>query len=159
MTQILDDGLIAELTKKYSDQDTTNFGVLDFISAFGSPLDALAYCRLFRPRFVELEGMVFRQECLEDDEDQKSVLGTLQRFGGDKVRTERSFNLVEVPSGLFSRQAGESSNEADQELARQLVELWSFSLARAFPDRSYIVETVTPEETGGEIGVVFYRDR
>ena len=55
------DLIFGGLSKKYSGHDTTNFGVSDFLAAFGSPVDALLYLRLFWPEFVCFEGMVFRQ--------------------------------------------------------------------------------------------------
>jgi len=151
--------LVDELRKKHAGHDTTNFGVSDFLAAFGSPVDAVMYLRLFWPRFIRFEGMVFRQETLEDDDDQRRVRGALSRYAGDRTRTEQSFNLVEVPSGVFSRRASESSDEVDEFLAERLVELWAHRLAAAFPEEEFVVETVPAEETGGERGVVFYTRR
>ena len=150
---------IDELRKRHADHDTANFGVSDFLAAFGSPVDAVAYLRLFWPEFIRFEGMVFRQETLEDDDDRRRVREALGRYAGDQTRTEQSFNLVEVPSGVFSRLASESSDEVDQFLAEKLVEMWAHRLTAAFPEEKFVVETISAEETGGERSVVFYTRR
>jgi hypothetical protein len=51
--------LIQHLKKFRAEADTSNFDVLDFVSAFGNPLEALAYSYLFWPDFIEFEGMGF----------------------------------------------------------------------------------------------------
>ena len=151
--------LIGELKRRYSNHDTADFGVSDFLSAFGSPVDAVMYLRLFWPELVCYEDMVFRQEVLEDDEDRKRVLEALSRYGGDKTETERSFNMVDIPCGVFSRLGHESSDCIDEYLVGKLVELWTHRLRASFPDRSFVVEALLPEENGGERGVVFYTIR
>ena len=153
------DLIFGALSKKHSGHDTTNFGVSDFLAAFGSPVDALMYLRLFWPEFVCFEGMVFRQETLEDQEDREQVRGALRQYAGDRTKTEQAFNLVEVPSGLFSSFASESSDELDELLAQKLVELWAHRLLVAFPQEEFVVETVSAAATGGELGVVFYTRR
>lgn len=151
--------LIDELRRKHTSHDTTNFGVSDFLSAFGSPVNAVMYLRLFWPEFVCFEGMVFRQDVLEDDEDRHRALEALDRYGGDKTMTEQSFNLVDIPCGVFSRHAHESSDDIDEYLVGKLVELWTHRLAVWSPERKFIVEAVPPEENDGERGVVFYTNR
>ena len=153
------DLIFGGLSKKYSGHDTTNFGVPDFLAAFGSPVDALMYLRLFWPEFVCFEGMVFRQETLEDQEAREQVRGALRQYAGDRTKAEQAFNLVEVPSGLFSSFASESSDALDELLAQKLVELWAHRLAVAFPHEDFVVETVSAEAVGGELGVVFYTRR
>lgn len=151
-----DSVLIDELRGKYAGHDTTNFGVSDFLAAFGSPVDAVMYLRLFWPEFIRFEGVVFRQETLEDEDDRREVREGLRRYAGDKTRTEQSFNLVEVPCGVFSRGAAESSDEVDRFLVEKLVELWKCRLAVAFPNQEFVVEAIPPEENAGERGVTFY---
>ena len=50
--------LVVELTRLHADQNTKNFNAYDFISAFGSPLEAVMYSKLFWPDFIEIKGMV-----------------------------------------------------------------------------------------------------
>jgi hypothetical protein len=154
-----DSMLINELKKKYANDDTTNFGVSDFLAVFGSPVDAVMYLRLFWPEFIRFEGMVFHEETIEDDDDQRRVRDALGKYAGDKTRTEQSFNLVEFPSGFFACSASESSDDIDEFLAEKLAEIWAHRLAVAFPEEDFVVETVPAEETGGELGLIFYSRR
>ena len=77
--------------------------MLDFVAAFGSPLQALMYSRLFWPEFVKIGGMVFLKESMEYEDDRRRLADALEHYEGDLTRTEQSFNLLEVPSGLFTR--------------------------------------------------------
>lgn len=151
-----DSAIIEELRRKHTGEDTENFDVADFLAAFGSPVDAVMYLRLFWPEFICFEGMVFRRETLEDDDDRRRVRETLSRYAGDKQRTEQSFNLIEVPCGIFSRRASESSDEVDRFLVENIVELWKCRLAVTFPEQEFVVEAVPPEDNSGERGVTFY---
>ena len=154
-----DEALIEELRRKYAGYDTRNFGVSDFLAAFGSPIDAVMYLRLFWPEFIRFDGMVFRRETIEDEEDQRRVREALRRCGGDRTRTEQSCNLVDVPCGVFSRGAAESSEEIDTFLVDKLVELWHCRLALKFSGRTFVVEAIPPEENAGEWAVTFYTAR
>lgn len=57
--------IIEHLKKIYSDKDTTNFDLLDFVGAFGSIPMALAYSKLFWPDFVEFYEMIFLKDIFE----------------------------------------------------------------------------------------------
>ena len=83
-----DDYLLKRLRQLHRDLDTTNFDVLDFVAAFGSPLEALMYPRLFWPEFVEVAGMVFLKESMEDEEDRQRLADALKRYG--EIGHERS---------------------------------------------------------------------
>lgn len=144
------------LKKRYAGHDSTNFGVSDFLAAFGSPLEAVMYLRLCWPEFIQFEGMVFRQELLEDEVDRQRIRAGLIHFTGDKSKTEKDFNLVEVPAGLFSKSEFESSDEVDEFLVEKLVEIWKCRLTLVFPCREFVVEAIPPEQNAGEWGVTFY---
>ncbi len=72
------------------------------------------YSRLFWPEFVEIEGMIFLKESMEDEADRQRLADTLERYGGDRTQTEQSFNLVEVPSMLFTTCKGETTEDEDR---------------------------------------------
>ncbi len=148
--------LAERLRMKYSNLDATNFNVLDFLGPIGSPLDALMYARLFWPEFVEVDGMVFRKETMEDRDDRDRLAQALGRLG-NPCEIEKSFNLVEVPSGLFSRAIGESTEQEDRLICVLLCEMWCACLRMTYPARSFDVQIWEPERTGGEIGVVFFQ--
>lgn len=159
MSEPFDAKLLERLKHKHSDLDATQFSVLDFLGPIGSPLHALMYARLFWPDFVELDGMVFRQEVMADDLDYANARRMLSDVGGDREQLEKILNLTEIPSAIFSKAVLESTDEEDRMLAKYLCEMWSARLAQVFPDRSFLVELVEPEDTGGEIGVVFFQPR
>jgi hypothetical protein len=150
--------LLDALRKKYADHDTTRFGIADFLGAFGSPVDAIMYLRLFWPEFIRFEGMVFRQETLEDEDDRRRVREVLGEYAGNRSRTERTFNIIEVPYGVFSR-GGESEDEIDEFLVQNLMELWKYRLAASLPELEFTVEAVSPETNAGERAVTFYARR
>ncbi len=158
MKPMSDARLIAELKAKYPAY-TAGFGLGDFVATFGSPLEAAMYAGLFWPSFVVWEGMVFRKDMLEDEDDRERVRDALARYGGDLTETEKSCNLVEVPCGLFSRRAAESSASVDEILTGLLVEMWGQRLAQCFPMDIHCVEAVDPTENAGEWAVTFFRRR
>jgi hypothetical protein len=140
-----DEALIGHLRKFHAGANTSNFNVLDFVSAFGSPLHALAYSKLFWPDFEEFEGMIFLKENLEDEEDRSRIRRAIANFPTRKD-VEKSFNQFTVPDSFFSAGLGTTSDEENLELAERIAEMWKARLARLFPDRKCIVEFEGPEE-------------
>jgi hypothetical protein len=154
-----DKKFIKHLREFYSapDIDPMGFDIRDILHAFGSPLDALMYSTLFCPEFVEINGMVFLKGTIEDETDQQRLAETFEQCGKDYSATEQSFNLVEVPSDLFGRRAGETTEEEDHWLAERLAEMWCARLHLVYPQRKFVVEVLEPEDTGGEVGIIFYQ--
>ena len=160
-----DDRLMNRLRQIYTDLDTTNFDMLDFVAAFGSPLQALMYSRLFWPEFVELEGMVFLKESMEYEDDRRRLAEALEHYGGDLTRTEQSFNLLEVPSMLFTSYEArqQTTEEEDLWLAQRLAQMWHACLSHRYPGREFVVEVLEEAEEdtgfGDAVGVIFYQHR
>jgi hypothetical protein len=154
---MLEQDLIKRLSSLYTEQDTTNFNVLDYVYAFGSPLQALMYSKLFWPEFIEIEDMVFLKDRMEDEDDRRAVLKVLEQHEGNRSKTEQAFNLFEIPQDMFGKKMGETTEEEDRDLAEILVEMWQCRLRMLFPNRSFKVMLLTAEETGGEIGILFYQ--
>jgi hypothetical protein len=149
--------LVSELSRLYSDEDTTNFDVSDFIFAFGSPLEALAYAKLFWPDFVQVDEMLLRSDVIEDESDAERVRQALRQWNGDSEKTQRSFNRLEIPAGIFGKRAGESSDASDEQLAQILVEMWDARLSRRYPDRKFSV--TLERESDGDVSVTFCQTR
>lgn len=149
--------LVSELSQLYSDQDTTNFIVSDFIYAFGSPLEAMAYAKLFWPDFIQVDEMILRSDVIEDVEDAKRVRQALQDWNGDIEKTERSFNRLEIPDGVFGKRVGESSDEIDEQLAETLVEMWKARLRQRLPNHKFLV--ILEQESDGKVSVTFSQDQ
>jgi hypothetical protein len=151
-----DELLIGHLRKFHVDANTSNFNVLDFVSAFGGPLYALAYSKLFWPDFVEFEGMIFLKENVEDEEDRSRIRLALAKFPALKD-VEQSFNQFTVPDSFFSAGLGTTSDDENSELAARIAGMWKARLARLFPDRKCIVELEGPEENGEGPTIIVYQ--
>jgi hypothetical protein len=154
---MLEQNLIKRLSTLYTEKDTINFNVLDYVYAVGSPLQALMYSKLFWPEFIEIEDMVFLKDRIEDEDDRRAVLKVLEQHEGNRRKTEQAFNLSEIPPDIFGKNMGETTEEEDRYLAEILVEMWQCRLRILFPNRSFKVVLLTAEETGGEIGILFYQ--
>ena len=152
-----DEVLLERLRELYANRDTTNFGVMDLLHAVGSPLEALMYARLFWPEFVEMEGMVFLKETVEDEDDRQRFWEAYETHRRDRRRTEESLNLIEV-TRLFGARGNESSPAEDRCLADRLATMWRARLATIYPDRSFVVDVVQVDPSDpDEIGIVFYQ--
>ncbi len=152
-----DNELSARLRERFKDHDTSGFNAADFLGPFGSILEALMYSKLFWPEFVEYRGLVLRAECVEDDDDRRRIDQTLESHEGEISSSERDFNALEIPSGVFGKRMAESTDAEDRALAGLLKRMWSFRLEEAFPQQGFVVEIMEPSETGGEIAVTFSR--
>lgn len=150
--------LLSAIQKRYKDQDSTGFNYFDFLHAHGSPFNALFYSQLFWPEFVEIDGMVFLQDAIEDSEDKNRLSDALLRYKGNKTKVEQGFNIIEIPS-LFGKAGSETTDEEDLLLANRLKEMWSCRLTAMFLDREFSVRTLSAKETGGELAVMFYTIR
>jgi len=142
----------------FKGQDTSGFNYFDFLHAYGSPLDALFYSQLFYPDFVEIKGMIFLKETIEDDNDEARLDEALIRYEYDKSKIEQSFNIVEVPS-LFGKNLAETTDEEDLVLTTRLAKMWQYKLQSTYPERKFTVQILSAEETGGEVGFSFYTER
>jgi hypothetical protein len=114
--------LLSVFRRKYKGHDSTGFNYFDFLHAQGSPFNALFYSPLFWPEFIEIDGMVFLKDSVEDSEDRKRLNEALHRHKGDKTKTEKAFNLIEIPS-LFGKNISETTDEKDAFLADRLTEM------------------------------------
>ena len=149
--------LIEHLKEFHAKAKTTNFDVLDFVSAFGSPLEALAYSYLFWPDFLEFEGMIFHQSCIEDEEDRSEIRAALSEFPSRK-EVEQSFNQFLVPEAFFSSGLSTTTDEENIWLAERIAEVWRACLAQLFPHKKCVVEIQSTEETGEGPTIVVYQD-
>ncbi len=140
------ESLVRHLGQVHGDVDTNRFGVLDFASAFGSPLEALVYSKLFWPDFLQFEGMIFLAAVLESDEDRSRVRAALSR-GSSRCEVEQSFNRFEIPSDFFASHRVPTTDEENLCLAERMAETWRARLLQLFPDKQF---TVAVEHELGE---------
>ncbi|WP_158942890.1 hypothetical protein [Granulicella sp. S190] len=138
-----DQDLVRHLKEYHNDADTRLFSVLDFASAFGSPLYALVYSKLFWPDFIELKGMIFHESIMESEEDRFRVEKALLA-GQTRREIERSFNSFEIPSSFFSSNRGSTTLAEDVLLANRLGHMWRLRLLEVFPERTFTVDVECP---------------
>jgi hypothetical protein len=157
MEKFMEDTLLVDYLKNFhAAADTRNFNVLDFISAFGDPLHALAYSKLFWPDFIEFEGMVFLKEQVEDDEDRSKIRAAIAKYPTRK-EVEQSFNQFMIPDTFFGAGLGTTNDNENLWLAERMVEMWQSRLAKLFPDRTLIVELELPEHSQEGPTIVVYQ--
>src|SRR5438874_1161734 len=97
-----DDELCKDLAELYKEPDK-GFDVSDYISRYGSVLQALMYSRLFWPDFIEVAGVVVRKEALADDPLMARLEKAIRERPHDLSGVEEDFNLVEIPSDIIGR--------------------------------------------------------
>lgn len=142
---VQDDLLIRRLRDLHDSADTTSFNVLDFASAFGNPLDALVYSRLFWPDFVDFKGAVLPATFLESEQDRSRIQDALS--ASTPAEVERSWNRFEIPSDFFASHRFPTTDAENLELAERMAQSWRARLLQLFPDRSFTVQVEhEPEE-------------
>ncbi|MGH9745494.1 MAG: hypothetical protein ACRD59_05210 [Candidatus Acidiferrales bacterium] len=149
--------LIEHLKDVHAKEDTSNFNVVDFLSAFGNPLDALAYSKLFWPDFIEFEGMIFFKDNIENDEDRSRIRAALANLGPAK-EVEMSFNQFLIPEAFFSAHYSVANDEESLYLAEQMAAMWKARLAQLFPTKKCVVELQTADETLEGPTIVVYQE-
>ena len=151
--------IIDRLKKKYSNVDTTNFNLFDFIHSVGSGLEALMYSKLFWPDFVEIDGMIFLKDwTIEDEDDINRIRKTFEDLGRDPQETEKFVNLIEIPY-MFGQRIGEIEDDEYYWLAEIICVMWRCRLGLLYPNRKFVVEITDPENgNNGGLAVVFYQE-
>lgn len=150
-----EESVIEHLKSHFAEEDTGNFDLLDYVGAFGSPLMAIAYHKLFWPDFIIYEDMVFFSDDL--DEEMRTEVDSMLGKCSSKQEIEKSFNYYEVPSQLFNQHAADTYDEEDEYLAELLCETWGAKLALDYPERGFQVQVLSAEETQSETSVLFFQ--
>ena len=117
----------------------------------------MTYAKLFWPDFVQVDELLLRSDIIEDESDAQRVRQALRQWNGDLVKTERAFNRLDIPAGVFGKRISESNDLIDEQLAETLVEMWDARLNQVFPDRKFLV--ILERESDGEMSVTFYQNR
>ncbi len=115
-------------------------------------MDALLYSALFWPDLLEVDGAVLLHASVGGEV--AKVRASLRERGS--VETEKRFNLREF-SDLFGNGLAEIDDDQAACLLARLAAMWRCRLAADFPERKFTVEVWSPDETGGDIGIVFYQ--
>ena len=149
--------VIGDIRSHYSDDDKGDFDVADFIWRHGTVIEAIMYSRLFWPDFTESLGCVVLKDRI-DTEEAKARWSKAISENMDLSEVEESFNLVELPSDVFSRRE-DTTDEQVEHLARCLVDMWRGKLQLEYPNRAFVVRVLSPDETGGDVGITFCQKR
>ena len=148
--------IIQKLKSKYSLADTSNFNIIDFVCAYGNPVDALMYLRFFWPEFIEKDGMIFLKETFENQEGWARFDEAKNYFAGNYMEIEKSFNYFEIPVQLVDKK-NEIDDKEYEYIAERMKQMWDAKLKFDFPNRQFVVRVANPDVTGGEIGLIFYQ--
>jgi hypothetical protein len=136
---------------KYDGADPVGFTALDFVGALGSVGNALLYSRLFWPEFIDIDGMVFLKDCVDDLGGPEGIRKMRSDLGRGQS-LEKSINNFDVNLG-FPNHPEENAEGDDLLLANQLAKLWSLRLRQQYPHRSFQVEV---NEDNGSPCVCFF---
>ena len=127
--------LVRRLKENHRESNTESFDLSDFAFAFGDPLHALMYAKLFWPDFEEFSGMVFHADVLSSEDARERAVRMLTEVHS-LSEVEKSFNQFDVPSSFFGKHAGKSSRTEDLYLAELIREMWQARLTMLFPERN-----------------------
>ena len=149
--------MIADIRSHYSDDDKGDFDVLDLSWRHGSVIEAIMYSMLFWPETTETLDLVLLKHRI-DTEESRTRLSKAISEKMDLSELEESFNLVELPSDVFSG-TEDTTDEQVEHLAGRLVEMWRTKMQLTYPDRVFLVRVLSPDETGGDVGITFCQKR
>jgi len=154
---VTEEEVIADIRSHYSDNDKGDFDVLDLSWRHGSVIEAIMYSMLFWPETAETLDLVLLKHRI-DTEESRTRLSKAISEKMDLSEVEESFNLVELPSDVFSG-TEDTTDEQVEHLATCLVEMWRAKLQLAYPNRAFVVRVLSPNETGGDVGITFSQKR
>lgn len=144
----MDEEFLNVLRERFKPREgTLRHEPLDYLYEFADIPTALMCSALFVPDFIEVDGSVLLDK---GDDTAVDFRTAKQDTSWPLAELEASFNWVEV-AYLFADR-GESN---DSMLAEKIAEAWRGRLKHLFPQRSFAVVVMPPEDTGSVIGVGF----
>lgn len=138
---------------KYDGADPAGFTALDFVGALGSIGNALLYSRLFWPEFIEVDGVVFLKDFVDDLGGPDAIRKMRVDLRGEQS-IEKSVNNFDVNLS-FPNHPEENAEGDDLLLANQLANMWSLRLQQLYTHRRFHVEVT---EDNGSPCVSFYEE-
>lgn len=142
--------------KIYSNDQHLNFNFEDYVHNYGNVQDALLYSTLFMPELMLFENSVVLRENIDNIESQFRFQEA--KKNKSLIEIESSFNFIEV--GYVFSPDGRPKNELEETLlAYRIRDAWEGWLKIQFPNRTFVVEILTPEKTGSSLGIQFYQKR
>ncbi|HEY0795006.1 MAG TPA: hypothetical protein VGD64_04425 [Acidisarcina sp.] len=138
---------------EYDGADPAGFTALDFVGALGSVGNALLYSKLFWPEFIEVDGVVFLKDFVDDLGGPEGIRKRCNDLGcGQSI--DKSINNFDVNLS-FPNHPEENAEGDDLLLANQLAELWTLRLQQLYAHRRFHVEV---NEDNGSPCVSFFEE-
>ncbi len=148
------------LSSKY-EGSCSGFSLSDFVHAFGKASDALLYSSLFMPELIKIEDSILLRDNSDLPVMRKRFLEAKQKIENNNVcisKLEASFNFIEI-GYAFEPSGRNTSDEEDEILVYRIRDAWDAWLKLKYPDRKFIVESLSSEQTGSTVGVTFFQKR
>lgn len=124
-------------------------------SCMGSYSLASAYARLVWPQFVEVNGMIFREDVTEPD-----VESWLAHTQDDRQSVEATLNHLHILDVQHPGIWSEATESQLQFIGQTLRASWAAKLASDFPTRQFVVEFIEgSKDAPREYQVLFYQRR
>lgn len=130
----------------------------DVVYEHGVASQAILYGALYAPELSEVCNSILLTWNVPDQEARDRFLDELKADKFSREELEASFNLVEV-GYLFAPRGRDTSDEEDELLAEQLRASWAGYLKHQYPGREFVIEVLSPQDTGSTVGVCFYEKR
>jgi hypothetical protein len=123
-----------------------------WICCVGNFQMTIGYSTVFWPKFIEVDGFV-----VADDVDRDRVRMCLEEWKGDRERAQRTANYLSIEN-LHHAECEDASPERFAYLGSVLRETYEQKLKRDYPDRTFVVEYIEPDdqEDLDGYGVTFY---
>lgn len=128
-----------------ADFGNPEFGVWDYLNYRGNFEIAAAFCNLFHPELVEVEGCIL----LAEQARRYNFVEWKQKLEGDRKRIEATINHVHVYDLFLNSNREGINSQTYEHIGQTLLKCWSCALREAFPDRHFKFDYASePEEYG-----------
>ena len=140
---------LKEILARYY-RDGGGYDVEDFVHAYGDPKQALLLFRVFWPEFLIVGQDVVLKTYIDAEGGPAKLLSQISKQGEAALS---GYRWLEIPY-LFEQRT-ELESEDDLYLAELVAETWRGALCYQFPEKKFVVQVLSPAETGSVVGVGF----
>jgi len=133
-------------------EDRGNFGVEDYLHAYGDPRQALLLYRLFFPQFAAVDGHVVLASRIDVPGEPDGLRRRLRDEDRPPCELLEGYRWTEVPYEFANSSL---SDEHDELLACLLARAWKAALMSEFPDRTWETAVLSTSVTGSVVGLCF----
>ncbi len=130
--------------------DKSGLDYFSYISDVCNPEDALIFCGLLFPAFIERAGGVF----LDGRFDQENFAQWSERLNGNVYEVERLINHVHVYD-VFSGCSEDVADSVFEKLSEVIGFCWEVALKNKFPHKKFKVEVSNSDQDYGPVVTFF----